>query len=98
VEGPVQVVEGPNGIDNLLDMKLRIDWDNQGYEGVVESTIKKYNAMIHMQSAVHCMVELVRQNRAALSVADGFNPSQVASIAAEVPKSPTISLVAACTA
>jgi 2-methylcitrate dehydratase len=86
VEGPVQVVEGPNGIDNLLDMKLRIDWDNQGYEGVVESTIKKYNAMIHTQSAVHCMVELVRQNRAALSVADGFNPSQVASIAAEVPQ------------
>jgi 2-methylcitrate dehydratase len=84
VEGPLQVVEGPNGIDNLLDMKLRIDWDNQGYEGVVESTIKKYNAMIHTQSAVHCMVELVRQNRAALSVADGFNPSQVASIAAEI--------------
>ena len=84
VEGPVQVVEGPNGIDNLLDMELRIDWDKQGYEGVVESTIKKYNAMIHTQSAVHCMVELVRQNRAALSVADGFNPSQVASIAAEV--------------
>lgn len=86
VEGPVQVVEGPNGIDNLLDMKLRIDWDNQGYEGVVESTIKKYNAMIHTQSAVHCMVELVRQNKAALSVADGFNPSQVASIVAEVPQ------------
>jgi 2-methylcitrate dehydratase len=86
VEGPVQVVEGPNGIDNLLDMKLRIDWDKQGYEGVVESTIKKYNAMIHTQSAVHCMVELVSQNRAALSVADGFNPSQVASIAAEVPQ------------
>jgi 2-methylcitrate dehydratase len=84
VEGPVQVVEGPNGIDNLLDMKLRIDWDKQGYEGVVESTIKKYNAMIHTQSAVHCMVELARQNWAALSVADGFNPSQVASIGAEV--------------
>ena len=30
------------------------------------------------------MVELARQNKAALSVADGFNPSQVASIAAEV--------------
>src|ERR1700751_3253620 len=78
VEGPLQVVEGPNGIDNLLDMKLRIDWDKQGYEGVVESTIKKYNAMIHTQSAVHCMVEFGRQKRAALSVADGFNPSQVA--------------------
>jgi 2-methylcitrate dehydratase len=46
--------------------------------------MKKYNAMIHTQSAVHCMVELARQNRAALSVADGFNPSQLASIGAEV--------------
>src|SRR6202522_4396491 len=76
VEGPVQVVEGPNGIDNLLDMKLRIDWDNQGYEGVVESTIKKYNAMIHTQSAVHCMVELVRQNK--------LDPGKVVSIEADV--------------
>src|ERR1700741_2007548 len=30
------------------------------------------------------MVELARQNKAALTVADGCNPSQVASIAAEV--------------
>src|ERR1700688_1952428 len=76
VEGPVQVVEGPNGIDNLLDMKLRIDWDNQGYEGVVESTIKKYNAMIHTQSAVHCMVELARQKK--------IDPNKIVSIEAEV--------------
>jgi 2-methylcitrate dehydratase len=86
VQGPLRVIEGPNGIDNLLHMRLRVDWDKQGYEGVVESTIKKYNAMIHTQSAVHCMVELARQNKAALSVAEGFNPSQVASIAAEVPQ------------
>jgi 2-methylcitrate dehydratase len=63
VQGPLQVMEGPNGIDNLLHMRVCIDWDKQGYEGVVESTIKKYNAMIHTQSAVHCMVELARQNK-----------------------------------
>src|SRR6202043_3777102 len=63
VEGPLQVIEGPNGIDNLLHMQIRIDWDKQGYEGVLQSTIKKYNSMIHTQSAVHCMVELVRQNK-----------------------------------
>jgi 2-methylcitrate dehydratase len=61
VEGPLQVVEGANGIDNLLHMQVRIDWEKQGYEGVLESTIKKYNAMIHTQSAVHCMVELVNR-------------------------------------
>jgi 2-methylcitrate dehydratase len=76
VEGPLQVIEGANGIDNLLHMQIRIDWDRQGYEGVLESTIKKYNAMIHTQSAVHCMVELARQNK--------FDPGKVVSIEANV--------------
>jgi 2-methylcitrate dehydratase len=76
VEGPLQVIEGVNGIDNLLHMQIRIDCDKQGYEGVLESTIKKYNAMIHTQSAVHCMVELARQNK--------FDPGTVVSIEADV--------------
>jgi 2-methylcitrate dehydratase len=76
VEGPLQVIEGAFGIDNLLHMQIRIDWEKQGYEGVLESTIKKYNAMIHTQSAVHCMVELVRQNK--------FDPGKVVSIEADV--------------
>src|ERR1700690_1134532 len=76
VEGPLQVIEGPNGIDNLLHMQIRIDWDKQGYEGVLQSTIKKYNAMIHTQSAVHCMVELVKQNK--------LDPGKVVSIEADV--------------
>jgi 2-methylcitrate dehydratase len=57
-------------------MKIDIDWEHQGYEGVLESTIKKYNAMIHTQSAVHCMVELVRQNK--------IDTGKVLSIEAEV--------------
>jgi 2-methylcitrate dehydratase len=76
VEGPLQVIEGANGIDNLLHMQVRIDWDKQGYEGILESTIKKYNAMIHTQSAVHCMVELAKQNK--------FDPGKVISIEADV--------------
>jgi 2-methylcitrate dehydratase len=76
VEGPLQVIEGPLGIDHLLGMKIHIDWDKQGYEGVVESTIKKYNAIIHSQSAIYCMVELVKKQR--------IDPDQVASIEAEV--------------
>src|SRR5271156_5469464 len=76
VEGPLQVIERPLGIDHLLRMKINIDGDKQGYEGVVESTNKKYNSMIHTQSAVHCMVELARQNKIA--------PDKVVSIEAEV--------------
>ena len=70
------MIEGPLGIDHLLRMKINIDWDKQGYEGVVESTIKKYNSMIHTQSAVHCMVELAAQNK--------IDPGKVISIEAEV--------------
>ena len=76
VEGPLQVIEGTNGIDNLLHMQVQIDWDKEGYEGILESTIKMYNAMIHTQSAVHCMVELVKQNK--------FDPGKVVSIQADV--------------
>jgi 2-methylcitrate dehydratase len=76
VEGPLQVIEGTNGIDNLLHMQVQIDWDKEGYEGVLESSIKLYNAMIHTQSAVHCMVELVKQNK--------FDPGKVVSIQADV--------------
>ena len=76
VQGPLQVIEGSLGIDHLLGMKIDIDWEHQGYEGVLESTIKKYNAMIHTQSAVHCMVELVRQNK--------IDTGKVLSIEAEV--------------
>jgi 2-methylcitrate dehydratase len=76
VEGPLQVIEGPMGIDHLLRMKINIDWNKEGYEGVVESTIKKYNSMIHTQSAVYCMVELVKQNK--------IDPAKVVSIEADV--------------
>jgi 2-methylcitrate dehydratase len=86
VEGPLHVVEGPLGIDNLLHMRLRVDWDHEGYEGVTESTIKKYNAQIHTQSSVYCMIELVAANRPHLDVAAGFDPGTIASIEAEVPQ------------
>jgi len=76
VEGPLQVIEGPMGIDHLLGMRIDIDWDKQGYEGVTESTIKKYNSMIHTQSAVHCMVEIAGQNR--------LDPNKIVSIELEV--------------
>jgi 2-methylcitrate dehydratase len=76
VQGPLDVIEGPNGIDHLLRMQVRIDWDQQGYEGVLESSIKKYNAEVHTQSAIHCMIELAKQHP--------FEPSTVVSIEADV--------------
>jgi hypothetical protein len=86
VEGPLRVIEGPQGIDNLLHMQLRVDWDHEGYEGVTTSTIKKYNAMIHTQSAIECILQLVAANTPRLDVAAGFDPGTIVSIEAEVPQ------------
>jgi 2-methylcitrate dehydratase len=86
VQGPLRVVEGPFGIDNLLNMRLQIDWDHEGYEGVTTSTIKKYNAQIHTQSAIECILQLAAANRPRLDVAAGFDPGTIASIQAEVPQ------------
>jgi 2-methylcitrate dehydratase len=80
------VVEGPFGLDNLLRMRLRVDWDHEGYEGVTTSTIKKYNAQIHTQSAIECILQLVAANTPRLDVAAGFDPGTIASIQAEVPQ------------
>jgi 2-methylcitrate dehydratase len=86
VEGPLRVVEGPLGIDNLLHMRLRVDWDHEGYEGVTTSTIKKYDAQIHTQSAIDAMIQLAAANTPRLDAAEGFDPGTIASIEAEVPQ------------
>jgi 2-methylcitrate dehydratase len=86
VQGPLRVVEGPFGIDHLLDMRLVVDWDHEGYEGVTTSTIKKYNAVIHSQSAIHAMIELAAANAPRLDAAAEFDPGTIASIEAEVPQ------------
>src|SRR6202522_1842030 len=76
VQGPLLVIEGPLGIDHLLRMKINIDWDKQGNEGVDRAPLREYNSMIHTQSAVHCMVELAGQNK--------IDPNKVVSIEADV--------------
>src|SRR5246500_4367519 len=86
VQGPLRVVEGPLGLDHLLGRHLRVDWDAEGYEGVVSSTIKKYNAQIHTQSAAYCMIELAAANHPRLDTAAGFDPATIVSIGAEVPQ------------
>lgn len=62
VEGPLAIVEGPNGIENLLGKTLDIDWVNAKYDGIATATIKKYVAMIHTQSAVECIMCLIKDN------------------------------------
>lgn len=78
VEGPLAIVEGPNGINNLLSHPLVVEWETADYEGVTTATIKKFVAMIHTQSAIQCLLELMGSHT--------IDPEKVISIEADVPQ------------
>lgn len=78
IEGPLAIVEGPQGVENLLGEPLAIDWEHEKYEGVTESTIKKFVAMIHTQSAIECILELLAK--------ETIDPQHITRIDAEVPQ------------
>src|ERR1700729_511526 len=76
VSGPKYVIEGPNGLAQLLGETIRIDWDKQQLDCFDRLALKSYNSSVPTQSAISCMLELRK--------AHPFNPAQVASIQAEV--------------
>lgn len=76
VQGPLAIVEGRGGIDQLLGAKIEIDWAQEGYEGIATSAIKKYNSEIHTQSSIECMIQLRNKNQ--------VDPALVQAIEAEV--------------
>lgn len=78
VEGPLAIVEGPNGIEHLLGRPIDVDWEHETYEGVATSTIKKYVAMIHTQSAIECILQLLKGKK--------LDPSSIQTIEADVPQ------------
>lgn len=78
VEGPLGIVEGPNGIEHLLGKPIDIDWEHEKYEGVTTATIKKYVAMIHTQSAIECILSLLKKHP--------IDPTKIQTIEADVPQ------------
>ncbi|MGX6970445.1 MmgE/PrpD family protein [Vagococcus bubulae] len=78
VEGPLAIVEEPQGIEHLLGQPIDIDWEHENYEGVPQSTIKKFVAMIHTQSAIECILELLAKTP--------IQSENIKSIEADVPQ------------
>ena len=78
VQGPLAIIEGPNGVEHLLGQPININWATENYEGVTTATIKKFVAMIHTQSAIECILELLNNQK--------INPENISSIEADVPQ------------
>jgi 2-methylcitrate dehydratase len=76
VTGPTYVIEGPNGLAQLLGETIRIDWDKQQLDCFDRLALKSYNSAVPTQSAIFCMLELRK--------AHPFDPGKVVSIEADV--------------
>jgi 2-methylcitrate dehydratase len=76
VTGPKYVIEGPNGLAQLLGRSIQVDWDHERLDCFDRLSLKSYNSAVPTQSAIFCMLELRK--------AHPFDPAEVADIEAEV--------------
>lgn len=56
--GPLNLMEGPLGWEDVVGERVEVDWPNQPLRKFTESSIKRYNAEGHTQSALECLLEL----------------------------------------
>jgi 2-methylcitrate dehydratase len=58
ITGPLEVFEGNKGFMDAIAKHFEIDWSQENLEIVNRTILKKYNAEIHSQSAIDCMLLL----------------------------------------
>ena len=63
VTGPLNVFEGPMGLEHALGGHFSINWQNENYDGILACNIKRYNAEFHAQSALEGILELREAHR-----------------------------------
>src|SRR5208283_3291055 len=58
ITGPLEVFEGNKGFMDAVAGRFEIDWGMENLEAVNRTILKKYNAEIHSQTAIECMLAL----------------------------------------
>jgi 2-methylcitrate dehydratase len=58
VTGPREVFEGNKGFMDAIAGPFEIDWQQEGLESVRRTSLKRYNAEIHSQSAIEALLAL----------------------------------------
>jgi 2-methylcitrate dehydratase len=76
VTGPKYVIEGPNGLAQLLGESIHVAWDRQQLDCFDRLSLKSYNSAVPTESAIFCMLELCKDHP--------FDPADVVGIEAEV--------------
>ncbi len=62
ISGPLDVFEGNKGFMETIAGHFEIDWSREDLERVTRTSIKKYNAEFHSQSAVDGILDLRRRH------------------------------------
>jgi 2-methylcitrate dehydratase len=63
ITGPVEVIEGEKGLMDAITGYFQISWPAQDLGRVGRTTVKKYNAEIHSQTAIEAVLTLLRRFR-----------------------------------
>jgi 2-methylcitrate dehydratase len=58
ITGPLEVFEGNKGFMETIAGHFEIDWSKENLEAVNRTILKKFNAEIHSQSAIECMLAI----------------------------------------
>jgi 2-methylcitrate dehydratase len=58
VTGPLEVFEGNKGLMDAITGHFELDWSQENLEAVRRTSVKKYNAEFHSQSALEGILEL----------------------------------------
>ncbi|HYX50372.1 MAG TPA: MmgE/PrpD family protein, partial [Ktedonobacteraceae bacterium] len=58
ITGPLEVFEGNKGLMDAITGRFELDWSHENLEAVLRTSVKKYNAEFHSQSALEGILEL----------------------------------------
>jgi 2-methylcitrate dehydratase len=56
--GPLNLMEGPQGWEEVVGERVEVDWPQQPLDRFLHSSIKRYNAEGHTQSALELILEM----------------------------------------
>jgi 2-methylcitrate dehydratase len=64
ITGPPEAFEGNKGFIETVSGRFSIDWRSEDLERAGRTSLKRYNAEVHAQSAIEALLELLAEHRA----------------------------------
>ena len=76
ITGPLEVIEGDKGLMDAITGYFQVSWSGEDLGCVGRTTVKKYNAEIHSQTAIEAVLTLLGR--------DHFSSTDIARVEVEI--------------